>query len=178
MRAAPASDMTVFTSAKSTLIMPGTVMMSETPWTPCRRTSSAMRKASRRVAFFSVMPSILSFGMTMMVSTLSRRLSTPSSATRDRRGPSKANGLVTTPTVSALISLAISAITGAAPVPVPPPMPAVTKTMSAPSSVFLISCLLSSAAMRPISGSPPQPRPLQMPSPNWRCSSAADMSST
>ena len=46
--------------------------------------------------------------------------------------PSKANGLVTTPTVSAPQSRAICAMTGAAPVPVPPPMPAVTKTMSAP----------------------------------------------
>ena len=41
---------------------------------------------------------------------------------------------MTTPTVSAPSSRAISAITGAAPVPVPPPMPAVTNTMSAPVS--------------------------------------------
>ena len=61
--------------------------------------------------------------------------------------PSKSNGRVTTPTVSAPIScLAISAITGAAPVPVPPPSPAVTKTMSAPFSASLISSRLSLAA--------------------------------
>ena len=47
---------------------------------------------------------------------------------------SRLNGLVTTPTVSAPISLATSAMTGAAPVPVPPPRPAATKTMSAPCS--------------------------------------------
>ena len=39
--AEPASLMIAFTSAKSTLIRPGMVMMSEMPWTPCRRTSSA-----------------------------------------------------------------------------------------------------------------------------------------
>ena len=49
-----------------------------------------------------------------------------------RRGPSKPKGLVTTATVSASSSLASDAITGAAPVPVPPPRPAVTNTMSAP----------------------------------------------
>ena len=70
-----------------------------------------------------------------------------------RRLPSNSNGLVTTPTVSAPISsLAISAITGAAPVPVPPPSPAVTKTMSAPFSASLMSSRLSAAAPPPTSG--------------------------
>ena len=46
---------------------------------------------------------------------------------RMRRWPSKWNGLVTTPTVRMPRSRAVLAITGAAPVPVPPPMPAVTK---------------------------------------------------
>src|ERR1041385_7727889 len=56
----------------------------------------------------------------------------PSSAWRIRFFPSKTNGLVTTPTVSAPTSRASLAITGAPPVPVPPPMPAVMKIMSAP----------------------------------------------
>ena len=60
----------------------------------------------------------------------------PFSACARRRLPSKENGLVTTPTVKAPISLATSATIGAAPVPVPPPMPAVTNTMSAPSKAF------------------------------------------
>ena len=55
-----------------------------------------------------------------------------------RRVPSKRNGVVTMPTVSAPSSRAIRATTGAAPVPVPPPSPAVTKTMSEPRSAFLI----------------------------------------
>ena len=51
---------------------------------------------------------------------------------RRRRWPSKWKGLVTTPTVRMPISRAICAMTGAAPVPVPPPMPAVTKHICAP----------------------------------------------
>jgi hypothetical protein len=51
-----------------------------------------------------------------------------------RREPSKEKGLVTTATVSAPTSWAIWAMIGVAPVPVPPPMPLVMKTMSAPSS--------------------------------------------
>jgi hypothetical protein len=49
-----------------------------------------------------------------------------------RRPLSKWNGLVTTPTVRMPISRAALAMTGAAPVPVPPPMPAVRKTMCEP----------------------------------------------
>ena len=48
--------------------------------------------------------------------------------------PSNLKGLVTTATVRAPSSLARLAMTGAAPVPVPPPRPVVTKTMSAPVS--------------------------------------------
>src|SRR5258707_486510 len=74
--------------------------------------------------------------------------------------PSNLNGLVTTATVSAPSSLARLAMTGAAPVPVPPPRPVVTKIMSAPSSDWMISSVSSSAAWRPIIGSAPAPRPL------------------
>ena len=72
---------------------------------------------------------------------------------------SKRKGFVTTPTVRIPISFAILAITGAAPVPVPPPIPQVTKTMSAPCRAAVISSALSSAALVPISGFPPQPKP-------------------
>jgi hypothetical protein len=47
------------------------------------------------------------------------------------------NGLVTTPTVSAPTSRATRASTGAPPVPVPPPIPAVMKIMSEPSRYSL-----------------------------------------
>ena len=69
--------------------------------------------------------------MVIRVSTLSLSASLYCSATSLRRTPSKEKGLVMTPTVSEPRSLAISAITGAAPEPVPPPMPAVMKIMSA-----------------------------------------------
>ena len=63
------------------------------------------------------------------------------------------------PTVSAPTSLAMRATTGAAPEPVPPPSPAVTKTMSEPRRTCLIWSYDSSAARRPTSGSAPEPRP-------------------
>ena len=61
-----------------------------------------------------------------------------------RCAPSKWNGLVTTPTVRMPCSRAARAITGAAPVPVPPPMPAVMNTMWLPESVVqdLVQLLL------------------------------------
>src|SRR5450631_204662 len=51
---------------------------------------------------------------------------------------------------------------GAAPVPVPPPSPAVMKTMSAPSSASIRASRLISAARSPCCGSPPAPRPLPL----------------
>ena len=53
MSAMPMFSMTVFTSAKSRFTMPGTVMRSLIPCTACRRTSSAMRKASHVVTLRS-----------------------------------------------------------------------------------------------------------------------------
>ena len=76
-------------------------------------------------------------GIVSSVSTIPRSSWMPASAWRMRRGPSNWNGLVTQATVSAPSSLAIAATTGAAPVPVPPPIPAVMKTMSAPVRVSL-----------------------------------------
>ena len=54
--------------------------------------------------------------------------------------PSQVNGFVTTAIVKIPSSLAIFATTGAAPVPVPPPIPAVINTISEPSKAFVISC--------------------------------------
>ena len=138
--AEPASCMIVRTSAKSRLIRPGIVIRSVMPWTPWRSTLSASRNASSIEVRRSTTASSFSLGITISVSTTSRRRSIPSVAWRPRWEPSKSNGRVTTPTVSAPISFfAISAITGAAPVPVPPPSPAVTNTMSAPFSASLMS---------------------------------------
>ena len=81
--------------------------------------------------------------------------------------PSKPNGRVTTPTVKAPRPFAIRAITGAAPVPEPPPIPAVMKTMSAPLIASVITSSLSSAALRPTSGCPPAPSPRVNFGPSW-----------
>ena len=118
-------------SAKSKLISPGTVTSSAIDCTPILRTSSAILKAFSAEISSSAITCRRSFGITNRVSTWFLRRSIPSSACRARLPPSKLNGLVTTPTVSAPVSLAISAITGAAPVPVPPPIPAATKIISA-----------------------------------------------
>ncbi len=85
--------------------------------------------------------------MTMRVSTLFRSCEIPSSALVMRRVPSKRNGLVTTAIVKIPSSfLAISAIIGAAPVQVPPPIPPVIKTISVPAKTSLILSFDSSAA--------------------------------
>ena len=77
-----------------------------------------------------------------------------------RLPPSQSKGLVTTPTVRIPISLAILAITGAAPVPVPPPIPAVINSMCAPSIEARMSASAISAASRPFSGLLPAPNPV------------------
>ena len=164
MTAEPASDMMVRTSAKSTLIRPGVVMRSVMPATPLIRTSSARRKVSVIGASGSPTSSSLSLGITISVSTASSRSSMPCSAWTARRLPSKPKGLVTTPTVRAPTDRATSATTGAPPVPVPPPSPAVMKIMSEPLRTSSSSALCSSAAARPISGwhRPPDPWSLRV----------------
>src|SRR5512132_4254380 len=81
--------------------------------------------------------------------------------------------MVTIPTVSAPTSRAIPATTGAAPDPVPPPSPAVTKTMSEPRRARLIWSYASSAARFPIAGSAPEPRPPVRSRPMWILMSAS-----
>ena len=146
MRAEPALLMIIFTSAKSVLMRPGVVMRSVMPCTPWSSTSSAILNALSIEVLSLETVSSRSFGMTIRVSTFSFSFWMPCSACTERRRPSKANGRVTTPMVSAPRFLAISAMTGAPPVPVPPPLPAVMNTMSAPLSTSSISSRCSSAA--------------------------------
>ena len=61
----------------------------------------------------------------------------------------------------------MEATTGAAPVPVPPPRPAVMKTMSEPSRASQIFSVSSTAAWRPTSGLAPAPRPFVSLPPIW-----------
>src|SRR5215831_5134327 len=137
------------------------------PRTAWKRTSSAFLKLSRIDEFRPATASKRWFGMAIRVSQLAFRSRIPSSACFIRRLPSKTKGLVTTPTVREPSSLAILAITGAAPVPVPPPMPAVTKIMSAPSSTSRRRSTSSWAERFPTSGLPPAPRPRVSFSPSW-----------
>ena len=159
IKAEPALAITDFTSAKSRLIRPGVVIRSVIPETPCSSTWSACLNASSTDTLRSLIDSSRSLGMTMRVSTSSRSCEIPSSAELARRRPSNAKGRVTTPMVSAPSERAMRATTGAPPVPVPPPSPAVTKTMSAPLMTSSISSAWSSAALAPTSGLAPAPRP-------------------
>ncbi len=170
--ARPASAMIVRTSAKSRLITAGSVTRSEIPCTPWRRTSSATWKASTIEVCWSSTSSRRSLGTTIRVSTSAASSSMPFSAWVPRRLPSKLNGLVTIPTVSAPTSRASRATTGAAPLPVPPPAPAATKTMSEPLSRRLILSCSSKAERWPTSGSAPAPRPRVCSSPMWTVTSA------
>ena len=62
-------------------------------------------------------------------------------------------------TVKIPISFAAFAMTGAAPVPVPPPIPAAINNISLPAITSLIISIDSSAALLPTFGSPPAPKP-------------------
>ena len=103
--------------------------------------------------------------MTSKASTCLLISSTPSKAWSIFLGPSNKNGMVTIPTVRIPISLAVLAMIGAAPVPVPPPIPAVMNTILHPSfNIFLTSSMLSFVASRAFSGRLPAPKPS---CPNW-----------
>ena len=156
--AMPISDITVRTSAKSTLIIPGRMIRSAMPWTAPSSTSFAAANASSTLVFSPSTSKSFSFGIVISESTCAASSLMPCSALLFRF--SKSNGLVTTATVRMPSSLATSATTGAAPVPVPPPMPAVTKTMSEPLSSSAMRSRSSSAAARPMSGFAPAPSPL------------------
>ena len=158
--ATPLSFIIVLTSAKSQFIIPLWVITSMIPWTPWRRTSSASLNESLIVTFLSAIFNRRSFGIVTIASTFSARFLIPSSAFLILWGPSKKKGFVTTATVSTPRDFAASAIIGAAPVPVPPPIPAVTNTISVSFTRFLISSFDSSAACLPISGFAPAPKPL------------------
>mmetsp|Transcript_2584 Transcript_2584/g.3965 ORF Transcript_2584/g.3965 Transcript_2584/m.3965 type:complete len:258 (-) Transcript_2584:382-1155(-) len=160
MRAVPAFFITALTSAKSTFTNPGLIIISDIPTTPCLKISSATKNASVTGVLSGTICNSLSFDTTMRVSTCFCNSSMASSACLIRFLPSKLNGLVTTPTVKhPQSSLATSATNGEAPLPVPPPIPAVQNTRSAPLQMRLMSEMFSMAAPFPTSGLPPAPNP-------------------
>ena len=154
----PPFAITALMSAKSRLTNPDDVTSSVIPLTAFVKISSATLNAvgSGRSGARS---SSLSFGITINVSTMPSIRSSPSVAFSIRFAPSTLNGNVTTPITKAPCFFAISAMTGAAPVPVPPPSPQVTNTKSEFSSFFLISCCCSRADSAPILGFEPAPSP-------------------
>ncbi len=152
--------MTVRTSAKSTFIKPGQVINSAIPCTAPSKTSFAALKAFNKLTSRPSTLNNFSLGIVIKESTNWLSSTIPSSATALRFLPSKINGRVTTATVKIPISFATWATIGAAPVPVPPPMPAVINTISEPSNTSIKRSRSSSAAWRPTSGFAPAPKPL------------------
>ncbi len=100
MTAWPMPFMIERTSAKSTLIWPGWMMMSVIPCTACSSTSSATLNASCTGVFRGTLWSTRSFGIAITESAYFLSSSSPSRACSMRRLPSSANGSVTTATVS------------------------------------------------------------------------------
>jgi len=125
IKAAPPSDMIVRTSAKSKVDQPRDCDHSEMPLYALAKDIVSQSKAVCRFARLSTILEQPVIRITIRVSDCSFSLLIPASAVWIRRAPSKVNGRVTTPIVSALHSFAICATIGAPPVPVPPPMPLV-----------------------------------------------------
>ena len=130
------------------------------PRTPWSRTSSAILKALTMDVLSLETVSRRSLGMTMRVSTFSLRIWMPFSACMARRRPSKVNGRVTTPMVSAPRPLAISANTGAAPGAGAPTLAGGDEDhVGALEGLLDLGPVLLGGHARPTSGSLPAPRP-------------------
>ncbi len=153
----PAPIIIALMSAKSRFIIPGTLRVSVMLFMK----SATLRLATANASLMGSFPATFLSLLLSMTTTLSQTSSIfwrPSLAFPSRV-PSTLKGIVTTPMVRAPISRAILATTGDAPVPVPPPSAAATKTRLASPMAFSISGALSSAALTPCSGYPPHPSP-------------------
>ncbi len=139
---------------------PSSTIKSEILFTPVFKILSAKAKDSFIVSCLSTPTKSLSFGITINESTYFFNSAIPFSACSIFCSLSKAKGFVTTATVSIPNSCAICATTGVAPVPVPPPIPAVKKIISASFNAACISSLFSCAERSPTSGLLPAPLPL------------------
>mmetsp|Transcript_22705 Transcript_22705/g.57647 ORF Transcript_22705/g.57647 Transcript_22705/m.57647 type:complete len:307 (-) Transcript_22705:343-1263(-) len=158
-KAGPDPNITARRSLKSTLTKPVSSTISATAQMACLSTSSAAANAASTEVPPGSCDRRRSFEITTSASVSSASFKMAWFAFSRRRDPSKPNGRVTTPTVSAPRARARRATSGATPDPVPPPMPPVIKTMSAPSSAAPTSWACSSAAAAPTEGSPPAPWP-------------------
>ena len=158
--AAPPLCRAARTSAKSRFRRPWTATRLTISPTVRHSVSSMVRKASSMVASAGICSRTRSLGTVATASTFPASVASARSASCRRRTPSNPNGVVTTAMVSAPFCRAISAITGAAPEPVPPPRPVVMTTKSDPVNARPIWSVASRAATSPAPASPPVPRPL------------------
>ena len=157
--ATPPSLRIFLTSRKSRLIVPRAVMISAILFVAVVSTSSTSRNPSVTFSLGNISMSRWLL-MTSNASTCFEISMTPLSACFIFPVISNLKGMVTIPTVRIPIFFAISATTGAAPVPVPPPIPAVMNAIFVPSlKRRSISSRLSSAALRATTGSFPAPSP-------------------
>ena len=130
--ALPTNAIIVLTSAKSILIRPLLVINELIAETPSYNVLLIISlHSSKDVSIFATL-NTFSLGTTIIVSRHFDNSSMPSLAIFILFVPSYFHGVVTTPTVSMPISFARFAITGAAPVPVPPPIQAVIKSILIP----------------------------------------------
>ena len=152
MSARPMLLMTVFTSAKSTLTIPLCVMRSLMPLTAWIEdlVGLAERVDERQI--------VVAEEQELLVRDGDERVDVLGELRQTELGAARAltafeeEGLGDDAHGERALLAASCAMTGAAPVPVPPPMPAVTKTMSAPLTSSLMRCTSSSAALRPLLG--------------------------
>jgi hypothetical protein len=151
-RAFPEFCITTLISAKSILISPGFIIKSDIHCTPKNNILSIIINACLKDVFLSITVNILSFGITINVSTLSFSFFSPSSAFISLFLPSNEKGLVMIATVNIHMLFAIFATTGHAPDHVHHHNHSVIKTISVSCSIALISASDSSAAFLPISG--------------------------
>jgi hypothetical protein len=131
---------------------PGLMIRSEIHLIPEYKILSIIKNACLNVVFLSITLKILSFGITIKVSTAHLIFANHSSAFTSLLFHSKLKGLVTTQIVKIHISFAMFAITGAAHVPVHHHIPQVMNTISVSCNMFFTSASLSSAAFLHISG--------------------------
>ena len=141
------------------MIVPTEFIISVIDCIPCFNILSVILNAFIIDTLFSVFSNSLSFDITINAFTFGFNLSIPMSALAFLSFPSKANGFVTIPIVNIPLFFASAAITGIAPVPVPPPIPAVKNKRSVPFKILSISFMLSLAALSPTSGLAPAPNP-------------------
>ena len=141
--------------------------------TACARRESTASKASSMPEEGSVTADMRSFSKQTTRFACWRKASSASSACSRRRFPSKEKGSVANTTTWAPCARIASAIQGAAPEPVPPPSPTSNTTSDAPSNRAPTTDILSCAAARPSSGSPPVPRPRVSRCPSTRRSTVA-----